>query len=233
MAWFLGQSLAIIVGSILLGVLIGWLLWGRARRLAPATAAAGTSVALAPPAPVAAPEETVEPAETPEPVVAAEPVETPEPVVDAEQPDAAEPVETPEPLEGTEPVEAVEPVAVIEPVAPADTIKPAVVIEPAAPTGTSEPAGAAEDQPDDELERIEGIGPKMAAALRAAGIRSFARLAGSDEAVLRTAIEDAGLSFAPSLGTWSRQARLLADGDEEGFADLARRLVAGRDVGRS
>jgi hypothetical protein len=32
--------------------------------------------------------------------------------------------------------------------------------------------------------------------------------------------------------TWARQARLLADGDEEGFADLRRRLVAGRDTGR-
>jgi hypothetical protein len=72
----------------------------------------------------------------------------------------------------------------------------------------------------------------MATALRAAGIRSYAALAGSGEATLRAAIERAGLTFAPSLVTWARQARLLADGDEEGFAELARRLVAGRDTGR-
>jgi hypothetical protein len=73
----------------------------------------------------------------------------------------------------------------------------------------------------------------MAGALRQAGLRTFSQLADADEAKLRKAIEDAGLNFAPSLTTWSRQARLLADRDEEGFTDLVRRLVAGRDVGRS
>jgi predicted flap endonuclease-1-like 5' DNA nuclease len=73
----------------------------------------------------------------------------------------------------------------------------------------------------------------MAEALRRAGIRTFGELAAADETRLRAAIAAAGLKFAPSLVTWARQARLLADGDEEGFADLSRRLVAGRDVGRS
>ncbi len=86
--------------------------------------------------------------------------------------------------------------------------------------------------PDDDLKRIEGIGPQMSAALRRAGIRTFRELADADVDTLRTAIEAAGLRFAPSLITWSRQARLLADGDEDGVADLTRRLVAGRDVGR-
>jgi predicted flap endonuclease-1-like 5' DNA nuclease len=85
----------------------------------------------------------------------------------------------------------------------------------------------------DNLERIEGIGPRMAAALHQAGISTYRELAGCDERRLRAAIEAAGLRFAPSLTTWARQARLLADGDEAGFADLARRLVAGRDVGRA
>jgi predicted flap endonuclease-1-like 5' DNA nuclease len=88
-------------------------------------------------------------------------------------------------------------------------------------------------RPDDDLERIEGIGPKMAAALHTAGIRTYRGLADSDDAKLRAAITAAGLSFAPSVVTWSRQARLLADGDEDGFADLTRRLVAGRDEGRA
>jgi hypothetical protein len=84
---------------------------------------------------------------------------------------------------------------------------------------------------DDDLERIEGIGPKMAAALRAAGIHTYAELADADVTTLEQAIEDAGLRFAPSLSTWSRQARLLADGDDDGFAELVDRLVAGREVG--
>ncbi|WP_121161558.1 helix-hairpin-helix domain-containing protein [Micromonospora pisi] len=86
---------------------------------------------------------------------------------------------------------------------------------------------------DDDLERIEGIGPKMAAALRAAGITSFQRLAATDDGARRAAIEAAGLSFAPSLVTWGRQAQLLADGDETAFAELTERLVAGRDTGRA
>ncbi len=90
----------------------------------------------------------------------------------------------------------------------------------------------AQGKPIDDLQRIEGIGPKMSGALVAAGIRTYVQLAESDEETLRTAIEAAGLTFAPSLVTWARQARLLADGDEAAFADLTRRLVAGRDVGR-
>jgi predicted flap endonuclease-1-like 5' DNA nuclease len=86
---------------------------------------------------------------------------------------------------------------------------------------------------DDDLERIEGIGPKMAGALHAAGIRTYRALADSSETRLRNAISGAGLTFAPSIVTWSRQAGLLADGDEDGFADLTRRLVAGRDEGRA
>jgi predicted flap endonuclease-1-like 5' DNA nuclease len=72
----------------------------------------------------------------------------------------------------------------------------------------------------------------MSAALNSAGIHTYRQLAEASETALRTAIESAGLRFAPSLITWSRQARLLAEGDEEGFADLTRRLVAGRDTGR-
>ncbi|WP_378073637.1 helix-hairpin-helix domain-containing protein [Actinoplanes subglobosus] len=83
---------------------------------------------------------------------------------------------------------------------------------------------------DDELERIEGIGPAMANALRAAGIRTFEQLATSDDDAKRDAIRAAGLSFAPSLATWSRQARLLADGDEAAFEELTARLIAGRDT---
>jgi predicted flap endonuclease-1-like 5' DNA nuclease len=85
---------------------------------------------------------------------------------------------------------------------------------------------------DDDLQRIEGIGPKVAAALHSAGIRTYRALAGSSETRLRNAMSGSGLSFTPSLVTWASQARLLADGDEDGFADLTRRLVAGRDEGR-
>ena len=84
---------------------------------------------------------------------------------------------------------------------------------------------------DDNLERIDGIGPQTSAALRAAGIRTYRALAASDGDDLRAAIENAGMRATPRLATWAAQARLLADGDEEGFADFAGRLGARRDEG--
>ena len=80
----------------------------------------------------------------------------------------------------------------------------------------------------DRLERIEGIGPKIATALRQSGFTSFAALADADEDTLREALRTAHLRFAPSLPTWPDQARLLADGDEAGFAELTAGLVGGR-----
>jgi len=92
--------------------------------------------------------------------------------------------------------------------------------------------GEAQDESGHDLERIEGIGPRIAGALRASGIHTFGALADSDVATLQAALEAAGLRFAPSLPTWARQARLLADGDEAGFLALTEQLVAGRDTGR-
>jgi predicted flap endonuclease-1-like 5' DNA nuclease len=91
-------------------------------------------------------------------------------------------------------------------------------------------APAATPVPEDDLERVDGIGPRIGSALRDAGIRSFRQLADADTATLQGALEHAGLRFAPSLPTWSRQAALLADGDESGFAALAEQLVEGRGI---
>jgi predicted flap endonuclease-1-like 5' DNA nuclease len=95
----------------------------------------------------------------------------------------------------------------------------------ATPEGV-QPAGPATDR----LERIEGIGPKIADALRAAGITSFAALAEADEASLREALVAANLRFAPSLPTWPRQARLLVGGNQRLYAGLSGRLTPGRDA---
>lgn len=87
------------------------------------------------------------------------------------------------------------------------------------------------DAAGDDLQRIEGVGPKMAAALRAAGLDTFDTIADSSTGELQAAVESAGLRFAPSLGTWPQQARLLAIGDVEGHERLTSRLVAGRGNG--
>jgi predicted flap endonuclease-1-like 5' DNA nuclease len=82
----------------------------------------------------------------------------------------------------------------------------------------------------DDLTLIEGIGPKMAGALKAAGIETFAALAKATEADLKKALEAAKLRFAPSLPTWAKQAALLAKGDRAGFEAYTRALKGGREV---
>ena len=73
---------------------------------------------------------------------------------------------------------------------------------------------------DDNLKRIEGIGPKIESVLKDAGIMTFAALAGSDEAALRGILEAAGgLTIRPpgrrkqpsrprSAGTTSRSSKV-------------------------
>jgi predicted flap endonuclease-1-like 5' DNA nuclease/glycosidase len=80
----------------------------------------------------------------------------------------------------------------------------------------------------DNLERIEGIGPKFASALNDAGIKSFAQLAKAKSAKLEKILAEAGLRKPASLTTWAEQATLLASGDEAGFVALTEVLTAGR-----
>ncbi len=246
MAWFIGQSILMIALAFLLGLLVGWLIWGRLlRRDRPARQAVEE-----PPASVETAREPVSepdpvaliPAQRSESIAESSPVAEPSPVGVAvaddtvaddaaaeREPVTAAAVVEPDPV----PVVVAEPspaaVAAVEP-------EPEVVAAEPEPVPVPVLTKVAVVEPDevepDDLERVEGIGPAMSRALVAAGIRTYEQLAGTDEDTLRDAIKAKGLKFAPSLVTWSRQARLLADGDEEGFADLTRRLVAGRDEGR-
>ncbi len=89
---------------------------------------------------------------------------------------------------------------------------------------------AANAHTDDDLTKIEGIGKKMEAALKDAGIISYAQLAGSSEDELRQAIEDAGMRFSPSLTTWAKQASYAARDDWDGLDAYQEQLVAGREA---
>ena len=101
-----------------------------------------------------------------------------------------------------------------------------LVMEENAGTVAAEAAAPAED----DLEIIEGIGPKMSAALKAAGIDTYAKLAESDVETLKQAIEAAGMNLAPSVGTWAEQAKFAADDDWEGLKNFQGQLVGGRRV---
>ncbi|MEV0456957.1 helix-hairpin-helix domain-containing protein [Catellatospora methionotrophica] len=252
MAWFIGQSLLMILTAFLLGLLVGWLLFSRRGKSTPAeqpvaasapstpvvaeAAAPVAAVAVADkpkaakkpskkavPAPAAPADDEIEVQQRPVSLVA--PIAKPEPVTEpvAEPaPVAAEPVAVPVAVAADEPDDAVE--------AAAEAAQDkAFKVEASTLTPIENMLVAA----GDDLQRIEGIGPKMEAALTAAGMGTYAAVAAADNASLRKAIEDGGLKFAPALLTWAQQAQLLADGDEEALADLQRRLVAGRDTGRA
>lgn len=85
--------------------------------------------------------------------------------------------------------------------------------EPALAEAQSAPATGGDD-----LTRIKGLGPKIAAMLRAHGVTTFAQIAAWDQAEIERI--DALLGrFAGRIGrdSWVDQARLLAARDEAGF----------------
>ncbi|HSQ39672.1 MAG TPA: 50S ribosomal protein L21 [Anaerolineales bacterium] len=79
----------------------------------------------------------------------------------------------------------------------------------------------------DDLVKIEGIGPKVAQALTAAGITTFAQLAESSVEDIQKIVTEAGLKMMSPEG-WIDQAKLAAKGDWKGFEKLQAKLVAGR-----
>jgi predicted flap endonuclease-1-like 5' DNA nuclease len=82
-------------------------------------------------------------------------------------------------------------------------------------------------EPDD-LKLIEGIGPKIASLLQAAGIMTFAHLASTDVKRLRQIIAEAGLTALADPTTWPEQASLAATGQWDALEALQDELKGGR-----
>ena len=97
---------------------------------------------------------------------------------------------------------------------------------PKAEAAEAEVTGAASTEADD-LTRIEGIGPKYAEALIAAGISSYADVAKASEEEFQKAAAAADMKNANSMATWAKQAQLLVDGDEAGLKALQDELDGG------
>ena len=100
---------------------------------------------------------------------------------------------------------------------------PATQAEPAAP-----PRAPEAPAPDD-LQRIEGIGPKISGLLQGAGITTFAQLAAADVVRLDQIVRAAGITIADPT-TWPEQARLAAAGRWEELEVLQEELKGGRRV---
>lgn len=81
----------------------------------------------------------------------------------------------------------------------------------------------------DDLTKLEGVGPKIAAALKAAGYNTFEKVAGANEVELRVTLERAGIKLAPAAASWPHQAALAARGEWEELKKLQDSLVGGRE----
>ena len=101
--------------------------------------------------------------------------------------------------------------AVVDPVPVVDVLAPAAPI-PVAPVAAAAPAGA------DNLMRMKGVGPKLAAMLGELGVTSFVQIAAWTDSDL--AAVDARLGNfkgRPVRDHWIDQAKYLASGDTAGF----------------
>jgi hypothetical protein len=81
-------------------------------------------------------------------------------------------------------------------------------------------------EPDD-LTKVEGIGPKIAATFQGAGINTFEQLAATDVERLQEILDNAGIRLG-NPATWPEQARLAAAEDWEALETLQDELQGGR-----
>jgi hypothetical protein len=83
--------------------------------------------------------------------------------------------------------------------------------------------------PEDNLEIIEGIGPKIASLLKSSGITTFKQLAASEVGKLEKILNDANLRIADPA-SWPEQAQLAAAGKMDELKTLQNNLKGGRRV---
>ena len=99
--------------------------------------------------------------------------------------------------------------------------------KPAAAKKAVKVRGKARDGSDD-LELIEGIGPKIAELLKGAGIDTFDALAKAPVEKVQEVLEAGGNQFnLAKPETWAEQAALAAAGDWAAFDQLTEALVGG------
>jgi DNA-directed RNA polymerase subunit beta' len=82
----------------------------------------------------------------------------------------------------------------------------------------------------DDLESVEGIGPKIAQLLRQHGIATFVQLASASPAEISAILQRGGPDFRiANPGTWPEQAGYCVRNDWAGLKKLQDRLTAGRE----
>jgi predicted flap endonuclease-1-like 5' DNA nuclease len=82
----------------------------------------------------------------------------------------------------------------------------------------------------DDLEIVEGIGPKINELLQHAGINTFTQLAATPAATIQRILDGAGPNFRlANPASWAKQAALCASGDWVALRKLQDELIAGVD----
>ncbi len=82
----------------------------------------------------------------------------------------------------------------------------------------------------DNLQIIEGIGPKMESVLKENGIDTLVTLGSKSEADIQAILDQYGDKYKIiDSKTWSGQAKMAGNGDFDGLMDYQKRLDTGRD----
>ncbi|MCC6288539.1 MAG: DUF4332 domain-containing protein, partial [Chitinophagaceae bacterium] len=83
----------------------------------------------------------------------------------------------------------------------------------------------------DDLKIIEGIGPKAAEVLNAAGITTFAQLADTAAEKIKEILDVSESNFnAADTTTWPEQAKLAADGKLDELKEWQDKLKGGKEA---
>ncbi|MEM0587510.1 50S ribosomal protein L21 [Aequorivita flava] len=102
---------------------------------------------------------------------------------------------------------------------------PKAKAETKAPAKKAAPKKAAKA---DDLKKIEGVGPKAAEAMVAAGLDTFAKVAKAKPEAIATILSDASSNLAHLVtDTWPKQAKLAADGKWDELKELQDNLDGG------
>ena len=81
---------------------------------------------------------------------------------------------------------------------------------------------------EDDLTKIEGIGPKISGLMKASGVATFAVMAETSVERLQEILQDADFRALADPASWPDQAKLAAKGDWDALQKLQDELDGGR-----
>ncbi|QEC53148.1 large subunit ribosomal protein L27 [Anseongella ginsenosidimutans] len=100
---------------------------------------------------------------------------------------------------------------------------------PAAAKSEEKPKASKKAAKADDLKKIEGVGPKIADVLVAAGVDSFEKMSKASAEDIKKILDEAGSQFSShDPGTWPHQASLAAEGKWDELQKLQDELKGGK-----